>query len=31
MKQWEVIHEELDGLFDYDPPLKERTLEKYMK
>ncbi len=31
MKQWEVIHVELDGLFYYDPPLKERTVENYMK
>jgi hypothetical protein len=30
-KQWEAIHAKLIGLSYYDPPLKERTMENYMK
>lgn len=30
-KQWEVIHAKLDGLFYYDPHLKDRMVENYMK
>jgi len=31
IKQCEAIHVELDMIFYYDPPLKERTVENYMK
>ncbi len=31
MKQWEAIHANLAKVFYYDPPLKDRTMENYVK
>ncbi len=31
LKQWEAIHANLAKVFYYDPPLKDRTLENYVK
>jgi hypothetical protein len=29
-KQWEAIYEELEQQFYYDPPLRPKTMEKYL-
>jgi len=31
LKQWEAIHADLAKVFYYDPPLKDRILENYVK
>lgn len=31
LKQWEAIHANLAKVFYYDPPLKDRTMENYVK
>jgi hypothetical protein len=31
LKQWEAIHADLAKVFYYDPPLKDRTMENYVK